>query len=271
MTAPLEGQTAPVDGNTAPAATPTPASMPQFLPPAHAAAEPNGQGEDDGDDGSDDGQQSKTTAEIARFKRAEQKLRAQRRESDEKAEQLRQALEAATAKQAESEERWGKLAAFFNPDANTPPDPEQLTKQLAEEQAKASKLAADHTAALEAARAENRELRILAALPGVLDKAKAHPDLTPKILRADGALAKLDPTSDTFNDDLVSAVNTALEQNPYLKVSDSPKLPARSGAEIPGRSGGSNQLTREQLAGMTSEQIVEAMSKGLTRNLAHGG
>lgn len=164
-----------------------------------------------------------------------------------------------------------KLAALLdtinkalNPDANQPPDPAKLAEQLTAAQAETAKVQADYQAQI-------RDLSIRAALPGAATKANAdHTALTDSVVFMT-SVAKLDPTSPTFAADLESAVAAAMEANPRLKV-DAPATPTRrSGAEIPGRSGGSDQITREQLAGMKPEQIEEARVSGRLRNLLSGG
>lgn len=260
MTAPAE--TAPVEPtDPAPSSTPpapSPASMPQTQPPVAAAptTEPAESAPDDKPDTGESSEAAKLRKEAATWRtkfRDQETVAAQL-----KAEQEKQAAEAASLK-----DTLAKLAAVLNPDANQPPDPAQLAEQLTAAQAETARVQAEYQQQI-------RDLTIRASLPTVLAKAKADPGLTEAVLTASGALAKLDPTADTFAADLELAVNEAMERNPRLKV-DAPVAPSkRSGAEIPGRSGGSNQLTLEQVRTMKPADIDKARKAGQLTSLGIG-
>ncbi len=258
MTAPVE--TPPVESTAT--ATPPPAPSPANMPPVQtsAAAAPTTEpGEGEGETES-----AAESARLAKLGRENAKYRTERNELQAALEAQKAEREQERAEAAQLKETMAKVAAIFNPDANQPPDPAKLVEQIAARDAEIAKVTAEW-------HQERNTLKVEAALPGVLADAKADPGLTMAVLTASGALAKIDPSSDTFKADLASAVAAAIEANPRLKV-DTPVVQTRkSGAAIPGRSGGSNQLTREQLKGMSSTEIVEAQKKGLLRNLASGG
>ncbi|HTF07821.1 MAG TPA: hypothetical protein VK659_06560 [Asanoa sp.] len=226
-----------------------PATQPQ------AAAAPTADKSDDGDK-----PPSLEAKELARARKDAATYREKLRETEAAATALKTAQEQQQAETTSLKDMLAKLSAVLNPDANTPPDPAKLAEQLTETQAQAE-------LALAATDEQIRALTIRAALPTVAAKAKAHPDGLMKVLTADGVLGKLDPTSDTFAADLESAAVAAVEANPYLKVAP---VAARSGAEIPGRTGGSDQLTREQLKGMTPAQINKARESGQLNKLLGG-
>lgn len=203
--------------------------------------------------------------ELAKVRREAANYRTKLREQEQSAAALKKAQDEQAAKTASLEEVLAKLNQVLNPDANQPPDPAKLAEQLETSRAETAKVAADYQRQI-------RDLTIRAALPGVLSKASADPGLTEAVLTASGALAKLDPSSDTFAADLESAVTAAMTKNPRLKV-DAPVASARrSGAEIPGRSGGSDQLTREQVAAMAKipGALDKARREGRLKNLGVG-
>jgi len=252
MTTPVD--TPPAD-QAAPAtpAPPSPADMPATQP--QAAAAPTADKNDDGDK-----PPSLEAKELARARKDAATYREKLRETEAAATALKTAQEQQQTETASLKDMLAKLSAVLNPDADAPPDPAKLAEQLTETQAQAE-------LALAAKDEQIRSLTIRAALPTVASKAKAHPEGLLKVLTADGVLAKLDPTSETFAADLESAAVAAVEANPYLKVAPAA---TRSGAEIPGRSGGSDQLTREQIKGMKSEQIEKARQDGRLRTLLGG-
>lgn len=256
MTAPAE--TAPVEPTEPVTPPPSPANMPQTQPPVAAAptTEPEGDSKDDKPDTGE-------STELAKIRREAANYRTKLRETEAAVAAQQAEREQAKAEAASLKETLAKLAAVLNPDANQPPDPAQLTEQLTAAQAETARVQAEYQQQI-------RDLTIRAALPNVLTQAKADPGLTEAVLTASGALAKLDPSADTFTADLESAVAEAMEKNPRLKV-DAPVAPSkRSGAEIPGRSGGSNQITREQLAGMKPADIDKARKAGQLTSLGIG-
>lgn len=258
MTAPVE---APVVEQTpatpAPPATP-PAPSPASMPQTSAAAAPTTETPAEGDK-----PEAGESPELAKLRKENASWRTKLREQETAAAALKTAQEKEAAESASLKDVLAKLNAVLNPDANAPADPEKLLEQLSAAEAKTAKVEADYQAKI-------RDLSIRAALPGALTKAQADPGLTEAVLTASGALAKLDPTSDTFATDLASAVNDAIEANPRLKVEAPAARSPRSGPEIPGRSGGSNQVTREQLAGMKPADIDKARREGRLTSLGVG-
>ncbi len=261
MTAPANPVAPPADPAAPPSGAPAnPTPAPAAAPPAAAApspadippkqpAPPADPKEGDGDN-----------AELAKVRKEAAGYRTKLREQEQATAAEKTAREKQTAELKAMQEQIAKIGAIFNPDANQPPDPAKLTEQLTAAQAETVRVSA-------AKDAEIRNLTIRAALPSILTKASADPGLTEAVLTANGALAKLDPTSATFGADLESAVAAAVEQNPRLKVTP---VATRSGAEIPGRTGGSDQLTLEQVRGMKPEQIEEARKAGKLRTLLGG-
>lgn len=237
---------------------PSPADMPSTQPPAAAAPtteapEPTGKPE---------GQEE--PPDLTKLRREAANYRTQRNE-------FKTAAETAAAEKAAAEKQRDDLTAILqginkalNPGADETPDPAKLAEQLAARDADLAKLAEDKDR-------EIRNLRVERAAEAAARKAGADVQALLDSRSFSAAVTKLDPTSETFADDLASAVTAAMEANPRLKA-DAPVAQSRkSGAEFPGRSGGSDQITHEQLKSMTSEQIVEAQKKGLVRKLAAGG
>jgi hypothetical protein len=198
---------------------------------------------------------------MAKLRKENADWRTKLRAQEEAAKSLREAQEKQAAETASLKDVLAKLQSVLNPDSDTPPDPAKLAEQLTAAQAETARVAAEKDQAI-------RDLTIRAALPGIAAKANANLDGVQDFLVASGALAKLDPVAATFTADLESAVAAALDARPYLKNAQVAK---RSGAEIPGRNGGSDQLTREQLKGMTPEQINKAREAGQLNKLLSGG
>lgn len=250
MTAPTENP-----ASEAPPA-PTPADMPSTQPPVAAAPtteKPEGATSEPVD-----------STELTKLRREAAKYRTERNELQQQQTADKAAREQQAAEMKALKDQFSAIGAIFNPDANQPPDPKKLAEQIAAKDAEIVKKDADYQAKI-------RDLSIRAALPGVLAKAQAKP-LTEKVLKADGVLAKLDPTSDTFAADLESAVNAALEADPDLKIAAPAARPNKSGAEIPGRSGSSNQLTREEVTAMAKipGALDKARREGRLKNLGVG-
>lgn len=240
-----------------PAVVPSPADMPPTQPPVAAApttetselvkpAEVKPEGEEN--------------SELAKVRREAAKYRTERNEFKTNAETAAAAVAAAEKQRDELTAILAGINKALNPGVDETPDPAKLTEQLTAAQAETARVAAEKDQTI-------RNLTIRAALPSVLSKASADPSLTEAVLTANGALAKLDPSSDSFAADLASAVAAAMENNPRLKVAP---VASRSGAEIPGRSGGSDQLTIEQVRAMKPEQVDEARKAGRLRSLLGG-
>lgn len=236
--------------------TPSPADIPpKPTPPAPEA-------EQDATKDAPEGE----NPEIARLRREAANYRTKLRD-EEAARQAEAEKLAETEKNAtELRDMLAKLQQVLNPDAPTEeaPDPVKLAEQLAAAEQAREALAAEKDAKI-------RELTVKAALPGVLSKAQADPDLTVAVLTASGALGTLDPTADTFASDLEAVVAAAVDKNPKLRTT--PAV-VRSGAEVPGGSPASNQLTREDVARLSKDDpaaLVKAMSDGRLKGLGVGG
>lgn len=191
---------------------------------------------------------------------------ANRRDSANQEKAAREAAEAAAAeaatKSTKLEEILSGLQKVLNPDApkEEPLDPAKLVAQLA-------KVEETSTAALAEKDATIRALLVENALPSVYSKLQATPGLTTKVLKADGVIETLDPASKTFAKDLESAVAKALEENPSLKAAP---VVVKTGTEPTGRAGATDQLTREQLKGMSPEEITKAQRDGRLKSLLGG-
>lgn len=172
--------------------------------------------------------------------------------------EARQAAETALAEKAAEAEKLSQILAglnsVLNPEApkETPLDPAKLADQLAQAEQASTAALAERDATIRALKVEN-------ALPSIYAEKKADPGLTTAVLKASGALADVDPTSKTFAADLESAVEAALEANPRLRVAPAVTT---TGTEPTGRSGATDQLTADQLAGMSPEAIVKAQNEG---------
>jgi len=235
--------------------TPSPADMPSTQP---AAAAPTEQG-----DPNSTGTLSEESKAMADLRKENASWRTKLRAQEEAATALKTAQETQAAESASLKDMLTKLQQVLNPDSNTPPDPAKLTEQLTAAQAETAKVVAEKDRMI-------RELTVRASLPAAMAKANAKPGLTEKVLIADGVLGKLDPSAPSFVADLESAIAAAVEADPDLKIAPAAK-PHRSGAEIPGRSGGSDQLTREQMKGMSSAEITKALGEGKFQKLLSGG
>jgi hypothetical protein len=132
--------------------------------------------------------------------------------------------------------------------------------KTAEEPLDPAKLTADLSAKDQAIRA----LKVERALDKAARKAGADEDLLDAVLTRKGALAELDPSSDDFAQQLDALVKAEVDANPKLKAV---RATGASGIELSGGTGEQGQITEQQLKTMTPEQIVQAQSKGLLRNL----
>lgn len=256
----------PTEGDTT---SNTPSPSPADIPPkkvdtAPAAAEPTD------NDGTSTPDIRALMDELARTKKEAQNVRASRREEREAREALAKQLEELTAKHTESDDRWNKLAALFNPEADKPPTAEELAAQFADERAQWDLKSADYETKLSAAEEKARAAAIERAAERAARKANVDADALLDSRSFLSAASKLDPTTDTFAADLESAVAAAVDANPKLRLAQAAK---RSGAEIPGRSGGSEQLTREQVTEMAQRDpaaLDKARREGRLKHLGIG-
>jgi len=132
--------------------------------------------------------------------------------------------------------------------------------KTAEEPLDPAKLTADLSAKDQAIRA----LTVERALDKAARKNGADEDLLAAVLAHKGDLGKLDPTSEDFATQLDALVKSTVESNPKLKAV---RATGASGIELSGGTGEQGQITEQQLKTMSPEQIVQAQSKGLLRNL----
>lgn len=130
--------------------------------------------------------------------------------------------------------------------AEEPLDPAKLTEQLS---AKDQAL---------------RALTVERALDRAARKNGADEDLLAAVLAHKGDLGKLDPNAEDFATQLDALVKSTVESNPKLKAV---RATGASGIELNGGTGEQGQITEQQLKTMSPEQIVQAQSKGLLRNL----
>lgn len=155
----------------------------------------------------------------------------------------------------------GKLAGVPAPE-ETPQDPALTAKLEAAEAARAA----------EAAEAERkiRNLTVAGELPAAATAAGADPALLRAVLAHDGVLDRIDPSTDTWKADLVSAAKAAVESTPALRLTP---VVTVTGTEPTGPAGTSDQLTREQvnhLAKTDPAGLVEAQKAGRLRTLLGG-
>lgn len=257
MTAPVP---APADGVPAgvPAdPAPVPAVVPAPVPAAPAVTDPAPTAGDPAEP------QSFGADYVEKLRREAAKYRTSAGEEKTAREALAAEKASVEAQAAQFKAILDGITKAVNGDTDEPADPAKLAEQLAAEKAQretdVATLTAEHNAKI-------RDLTVKATLPAVLQRLGAS-DLTTKVLAADGTLASLDPSSDSFASDLESAVTAALESHPQLKVAP---VAVRSGAEITGRSGGSDQLTLEQVRGMKPADIEKARTEGRLKNLLGG-
>jgi hypothetical protein len=115
------------------------------------------------------------------------------------------------------------------------------------------------------------EIRDLKVRTGIAESLHKHGVARPALLRAylidSGAMQRLDPASADFSEQIDTAIGEALEAEPGLKGRGS--TASVSGVEFPGGSSQhtNNQLTREEVAAMSPEDVVKARAAGQLNNL----
>jgi hypothetical protein len=124
-------------------------------------------------------------------------------------------------------------------------DPAQAAKTAAEER--------------DAARLEARTVRLENAILKSAPKIGANPEALADSRTFMKAVADLDPAADDFAAQIETAITTALEANATLKLDTGP---VRSGGELKPGPPAPGQLTREDLQGMTPEEIMKAKAEG---------
>jgi len=166
-----------------------------------------------------------------------------------------------TGKKAAEDRAQGILAAVMQAAGLQPdgkPDPEKVIADLRMQH--------------EQGQAELRQLRVDNALGAATAKHGADPRLARALLLSDGVLAGLDPAAADFADKLDAAVAKVVTEVPAVKLAPAapptpppaPNTPPVSGGQFNGPGAPSNgaQLTRDDLKGMTPEQIVDAQKAG---------
>ena len=131
-------------------------------------------------------------------------------------------------------------------------DPTAAVKTAAEERDAARQEA-------KAARVENAVLRMAA-------KHGANPEALTDSRSFMRTLEAIDPAADDFAAQVETAIKTAVEANPNLKVATHP-APPRSGGPVGGGTPQPGQLSREDLRGMKPEEITKAKAEGRLNQL----
>ncbi|CAM5395184.1 hypothetical protein STENM36S_06392 [Streptomyces tendae] len=267
MSTPAQPDNAPAEPSTQPATPPAPEGTPAPTPPEPTATpatpapeqqpEPTAPTEPKGKSPKFEGE-----FDPAKFEKLVENIR-----GDVAAEKAKR--EAAEKRVSEIEQSHAdfikKLAglAGVKTDEEKPPTPEELAKQLADEQAR-TKASDDRT----------REIRVEHALYKAAHKLQADAELLTAVLAHGGQLAKLDPNAESFSADVEQAVKAAVEANPKLKAkAPEPKEPAptpAAGAPMDGAPGGKRQLGKADVDRMTPEQIDQAVKDGRLKSYLGG-
>ncbi|WP_405461660.1 hypothetical protein OG786_29440 [Streptomyces sp. NBC_00101] len=169
----------------------------------------------------------------------------------------REAAEAQVKKvQQDQADFMKKMANLFGveTDEQKPPTPEELAKQLAEEQTRTK--ASDDRA---------RQTQVELAVYKTAGRHGGDPDALLDSKTFANAIAKLDPIADDFADQVGKAVKAAVDANSKL-AAKAPKqeqepTPA-GGAPMGGAAGGKRQLGKADVARMTPEEITKAVKEG---------
>jgi len=241
-------------------------------------------GQDGGGSGGTAGGDDKTNRTISAI-RDDFKAERSRRQALEK--QLADLQAAQNTRAEEDKARNLALAKAFGFAPDETPDPAKLAADLK---------AAQEQTATEIAKRETRERELTIELETRRRAAKlgADPDLLADSRSFMNAVSKLDPSGDSFGDDLADAIKRAVEANPSLKgaaaaastaaAGEAPKPgnqsattapPARSGGEHNGAAGGNRQWTDDDVAALPktregARQLQEAIDAGLLQDLGFG-
>ena len=149
-----------------------------------------------------------------------------------------------------------KVAAAFGieTDEAKPPTPEELAKQLAEEQGRTKE-----------SDARARRTQVELAVYKTAGRHGGDPDALLDSRSFANAIAKLDPSADGFDEAVGKAVKTAVESNKKLAAKapePTPEPTPAGGAPMDGAPGGKRQLGAADVARMTSKQITQAVREG---------
>jgi hypothetical protein len=199
---------------------------------------------------------------------------------------LKKANDDRTATEAE---RAKALAKFLGIEVDETPDPEKLAADLKAAQAQVQD-------ATTKAQARERELTIELQLMRQAAKHGANPELLADSKAFAAKVAKLDPTSDSFAEDLGDAIKAAVADNPAYKLTPpaapaggtsgsggdgktangakTTAPPARSGGEHNGAAGGNRQWTMADVDALPKtreggEALQEAIEAGLLQDLGY--
>jgi hypothetical protein len=263
MSTPAQPETAPTDPSTQPGTPPAPEGTPAPTPPEPAApatpASPTEPATEPPTEPKAKAPKFEGDFDPTRFEKLVENLR-----GDVEKEKARR--EAAEQKAAEQQnDLMKKVAAAFGLDTGEekPPTPEELTQKLAQEQARTKEFE-------DAARQTQVEL-------AVYKTAGKHGGDADALLDSRGfanAIAKLEPSSDSFAADVEKAVKQAVEANPKLAAKQpepaKPQVPA-GGAPMSGAPGTKRQLGEEDVKRMTPEQITKAIAEGRLNDYLGGG
>jgi hypothetical protein len=141
------------------------------------------------------------------------------------------------------------LAGWLGSEGEKTPDPNQVLEQL--------------QARDKAREAEVNRLRVTTALERTARTHGADVDLLEPYLRGTGRLDQLDAADPKFSDALDGLVAELVEKQPKFKANgNGGQVPPRGGSEFPGGNPGPRLLTREDLHGMTDEEINKARKEG---------
>jgi hypothetical protein len=125
--------------------------------------------------------------------------------------------------------------------------------------AAAAKVTADER---DAARQEARAIKVENAVLKMAGKHGANPEALTDSRSFMTTLATLDPAAPDFAVQVETAIKAAVEANPLLKLAGSIAPAPRSGGPVNGGAPLPNQLTREDLKGMSHEDILKADAEG---------
>ena len=92
----------------------------------------------------------------------------------------------------------------------------------------------------------------------------AKPSLVRAFLTDSGAMATFDPSSPSFEEHVSDTVAETLQRNPELRAQN---IAQRSGGDFRGGVPSSKQITRQELAAMTPDEINRARQAGLLNDV----
>ncbi|MFE7485471.1 hypothetical protein [Streptomyces sp. NPDC057552] len=149
-----------------------------------------------------------------------------------------------------------KVAAAFGieTDEEKPPTPEELAKQLAEEQTRTK--ASDDRA---------RQTQVELAVYKSAGKHGGDPDALLDSRSFANAIEKLDPTAADFDDQVAKAVKAAVDSNSKLAAKapkQEPEPTPAGGAPMDGAGNGKRQLGAADVKRMTPAEITKAVQEG---------